>query len=480
MIKVLRYIIKNMNTDVGNVLGSVAFDYINMGILLGMVFGAILLLRPVTNRLLRPRQRVWLWFLGWYSGFLLYAWTIYWKIKLLPISFSSLVVPRVNHASQGQPCFLPDINRVGGGAHTIALPGGMEIPVTISDSLIAAAGILFLGSVAGWLVWEWKQSKKLLGEVTYETKFTTEQLKEYGIDRTDVAVYRCKGLATSYVRAAIGVEERHREERFVICLQDELPEDKLRLVLLHEMAHIQLHHPWWKGTCNAILILYWWNPVMWLVYRVTCRDMELDCDEKVLETLEKERHRDYALTLLELATEKPVERGFTAFGECDAALRVHRVAGWKPAGQGMQLLSITLMVLLALFFYCGSWGVQPGEVTPAKENWNWEDTSLGRNDYLLGMEWPNYAVGPRLKNDLKQWLGVEELPFRNVWFSHQGTRDLATPEFWVELEDGGWYHCRAEYVEDDYELTMVEPSRIGPDRSQGQWHPGIIYAEEET
>lgn len=44
--------------------GWVAVYYINFGILEGLTFGALILLRPVTNRLLRPRHRVWLWAVG--------------------------------------------------------------------------------------------------------------------------------------------------------------------------------------------------------------------------------------------------------------------------------------------------------------------------------------------------------------------------------------------------------------------------------
>lgn len=476
MVEILRYMFTHMNTDVGNLFGAVAFDFLNMGLWLGITFGAILLLRPVTNRILRPRQRVSLWFLGWFSGFIMYSRAFYWNIKVLPVSFYSLMVPRVSKSARGVPYFLPDVNGVGGGEHTIMLPGGVEIPVTISDGMITMAGVAFLGILIGYMVWETWRSKKLFAGMKQHSRLTPEQMKEYGIDRTDVAVYRCTGLVSSYVRAAVGKEERKRGERFVICLQDELSEDQLQLVLLHEMAHIELHHPWWKGTCSAILILYWWNPILWLAYRLTCRDMELDCDEKVLETLEKGRHRDYALTLVELATEKHMDQGFTCFGECDASLRVRRVAAWKPAGQFRQLVSLSLMVLLALFFYCGSWGVQPGEVMWTKEGWSWEEVSIDNSEYIMNLTWPSYITGIHLQNDLKQWLGVTEIQLHNVWCQYQ--RDMSHPYFWVELEDGTWYYCQAEYVDCDYDLTNVVYYQTGPDHSGHEWHCAFLYEEE--
>ena len=47
-------------------MGQLGIAYLNMGIVLGFTFGALILLRPVTRRLLRPRHQVWLWFVGWY------------------------------------------------------------------------------------------------------------------------------------------------------------------------------------------------------------------------------------------------------------------------------------------------------------------------------------------------------------------------------------------------------------------------------
>ena len=51
-------------------LSGTAVTFLNMGLVMGMTFGVLILLRPVTNRLLPPRQRVWVWFAGWYTCFL--------------------------------------------------------------------------------------------------------------------------------------------------------------------------------------------------------------------------------------------------------------------------------------------------------------------------------------------------------------------------------------------------------------------------
>ena len=49
------------------ILGRVGITLLNIGLAMGLTFGALILLRPVTGRLLRPRHQVWLWFVGWYD-----------------------------------------------------------------------------------------------------------------------------------------------------------------------------------------------------------------------------------------------------------------------------------------------------------------------------------------------------------------------------------------------------------------------------
>ena len=129
-----------------------------------------------------------------------------------------------------------------------------------------------------------------------------ETMAKYGITEKDVAVRLCEGLPASFVR--LGRDTGWGDKvRYVICLQKELPQEWMRLVLLHEMKHIELHHAWYKSIIViGLTALYRWNPIMWLAYRLTCRDMELACDEAVLEELEPMERRDYARTLVELGS----------------------------------------------------------------------------------------------------------------------------------------------------------------------------------
>ena len=141
----------------------------------------------------------------------------------------------------------------------------------------------------------------------------------------------------------------------MICLQRELPPERMGLVLRHEGEHIKMRHPWWKMANAISMALFWWSPLHWAAYRLTNRDMELACDRAVLNQLEPEGRREYARMLTELAAGRHLWGSVSAFGECDAAIRIRRAAAWKPEKEWKKTLSLVLSVLLILFFFTGGW-----------------------------------------------------------------------------------------------------------------------------
>ena len=318
---------------------------VNCGLLVGMVMGVLLLLRPVTVRLLTPGQRTFLWGAGWLMGFVP-NWVLIYSLLPLPFpTFPDLVVPR---AENGYPMFLPLI-REAGDQH-VALPGGAVVPVSISDGTIFVLGvlaILYLVGVFACSIWVDTRVRRLArsGE-----PLSREQYDSLGMEKDGGIIVRlCPNLPTSFVIRSFGKHE--------IALQRELSREQMRLVLLHEREHVNCHDPWLQGLMTTSLSFYFWNPILWAAYYFTRRDMELACDRRVLCHLKEEERRVYARTLVELASDKPVFGGLTTFGECDAALRVKAVAKWEPEDEADDLeprriigwmVVITLIVVLML------------------------------------------------------------------------------------------------------------------------------------
>lgn len=79
---------------------------------------------------------------------------------------------------------------------------------------------------------------------------------------------------------------------------DGWPDERLRAVLLHELAHIRRGDWTTKLVVRVVCALYWFHPLAWLLARQIERDSEQACDDQVLTA--GVRSADYAAHLLEL------------------------------------------------------------------------------------------------------------------------------------------------------------------------------------
>ena len=72
-------------------------------------------------------------------------------------------------------------------------------------------------------------------------------------------------------------------------------------VFEHEFVHIQRFDTLAKLFLAAAVCLHWWNPLVWGMYVLANRDIELSCDETVLRRLGGDRRASYAKVLIRLA-----------------------------------------------------------------------------------------------------------------------------------------------------------------------------------
>ena len=403
---------------------------VNINLAMALTFLALLALRPVTNRLIAPQVRVWLWFVGWYGCFLMQIYHLLGKIRLLPVSFRSLVIPyrplsTHNWAYDG-PQFLTPISLLEEGEPMLLrfpFGGSVSLPTTDTAVLRGILGLLGLVWLAGLIllsIWESRQNRRLRRLGQQGRLMDYKERLEYGVTQDNVAIRLCKNLPTSFVR--FGNDTGWGDGiRFVICLQEELPPERLRLVLMHEMEHIGQFHAWWKSTMTGVLYVYFFNPVLWWAYRATCRDMELACDEEVMARLSEQERREYAHTLLELASGKGVMASCTSFAECDAALRIRTLARWKPRTRGSWWRSALLLAVLVLFFYTGSTQMSAAESAHLQVKWE----QFVSSDYPL--------------ERLRRWHG-EDLEIVQMW---ETARTLGQEDRNLLLVDqhGQWYLC---------------------------------------
>ena len=81
-------------------------------------------------------------------------------------------------------------------------------------------------------------------------------------------------------------------------------EPQLAYVLEHELAHIRYLDALWKPLLALAACVHWFNPLVWCMFVLANRDMELRCDEAVVRQLGLDSRSGYALTLISLEEKK--------------------------------------------------------------------------------------------------------------------------------------------------------------------------------
>lgn len=119
-------------------------------------------------------------------------------------------------------------------------------------------------------------------------------------------------------------------------------------VLAHEQAHLRRGDHFWKPLGFLLLTIHWFNPLIWLSYAMLCRDIELACDETVIQDLGCEQRADYMQALVACSVNRRrIAACPLAFGETGVKERVKSVMNYKKPTLWVMLLALALCVVLA-------------------------------------------------------------------------------------------------------------------------------------
>lgn len=72
-------------------------------------------------------------------------------------------------------------------------------------------------------------------------------------------------------------------------------------VILHERVHISRKDIWMNHVGILLLIIFWFQPLLWIAYHLFEKDMEVACDEAVVRKNSLEFREQYAKALVEVS-----------------------------------------------------------------------------------------------------------------------------------------------------------------------------------
>ena len=191
--------------------------------------------------------------------------------------------------------------------------------------------VIGMAALAGYYVFSlWRIRRKLKKAVLAEEQ-------NHHPDWGKIPIYECDSLPSPFAMGMLHPK---------IYLPYGMKPENREMVLLHEQYHIRRKDQLVKAMACPLLAVYWFHPLVWTAWAVMCRDMEMSCDEKVLELIGKARKKEYSMALLQFASEKPIQSLSMplGFGEPNVKSRIQHVLKYKKAAVGTGAAAVILIV----------------------------------------------------------------------------------------------------------------------------------------
>ena len=136
-----------------------------------------------------------------------------------------------------------------------------------------------------------------------------------------------------------------------IYLPSGMNEETKRYVIRHERTHQKRGDHWWKVIGYVLLVIYWFQPLMWIAYWIFARDIEYACDEHVIGNLSFAERKEYAQALLLCGSGRSRRlAGPLAFGGLGVKPRIKNVLSYQKPGRGKIAISLLVCVAVSVCF----------------------------------------------------------------------------------------------------------------------------------
>lgn len=222
-------------------------------------------------------------------------------------------------------------------------------------------------------------------------------------------------------------------------------------ILAHERTHLEKGDHWFKMIGFLALALHWFNPLVWVAYVLLCKDIELACDERVVQFMDLEERKSYSAALLSCSTNRAHYAACpVAFGEVSVKDRIKTVLNYRRPSFWVSLLGVVAIAFVAVCLLTNPAkepNTSAATVETAQEQESLQkchdalDALLSQKDCVLGLtgnnEYPQwYVCLSRLGDDtLWQYMPTSSPDPTSGRMEYGGKHYALQSGTWVETEN---------------------------------------------
>lgn len=171
-----------------------------------------------------------------------------------------------------------------------------------------------------------------------------------------------------------------------------MTEEEKAYITAHEQYHRRRRDYLLKAAALCITAVHWFNPFAWIALLLFCQDMEVSCDEKVLEHTSGQMRKQYAASLLKFAA---MQNGFLVtslnFGKPALESRIKNVLKEKKKS-----ILITVAAVIGVLAVAMGLFLRPVSERPSSDGAEGSDRTEnpGGTEGSGGTEGPDGTEGP--------------------------------------------------------------------------------------
>ncbi len=253
---------------------------------------------------------------------------------------------------------------------------GMKFQVIMEIVYLSIVGILLIGIITANLQFmiSCKKKRKYL----------------FKSEGAGLPVYHLDGIASPFL---IGK---------TIYLPSFMVEDvQIRYAILHEESHYKHRDGLWVILRYFVLVVYFYDPVIWMAFYASGRDCELACDEEVLGQICEEERKDYGACLLSIVERRQhmnnriVLSTNMSTGKKFMKERILNIMDRKKKSHLAMMLTVILMVVITGCAYeNNNAGKKPGNLTEKelKQIGEWASPEIFSRRYPVGNRYGDRRV----------------------------------------------------------------------------------------
>lgn len=131
---------------------------------------------------------------------------------------------------------------------------------------------------------------------------------------------------------------------------EQFTQRELELLLEHELCHYWRKDLWYQQLLQIVCIVYWWNPMLWVMKKQAQKELEFLCDEMVTKEKRKDERMQYNYLLARTAVRSRKFYGMSTGFSKDMSVLKERMVNVMKSGsrkKGSILTVCFIAVLLA-------------------------------------------------------------------------------------------------------------------------------------